>query len=145
MLSVAFVFITLWQTASSQYDKIVIFDKPQQELKEKVFDVFQVLPNGNALANSESRIDSPSIVALFLANEKCPSTTHKESLSLAASVSCKLASTNTTQIKELKNRSCSGNQKLVRPENCFKTTHQTNYEYSFCSYHIFMKLCTQVI
>lgn len=102
MLSVAFVFITLWQTASSQYDKIVIFDKPQQELKEKVFDVFQVLPNGNALANSEPRIDSPSIVALFLANEKCPSTTHKESLSLAASVSCKLASTNTTQIKELK-------------------------------------------
>lgn len=72
MLSVAFVFITLWQTASSQYDKIVIFDKPQQELKEKVFDVFQVLPNGNALANSESRIDSPSIVALFLANEKMP-------------------------------------------------------------------------
>ena len=72
MLSVAFVFITLWQTASSQYDKIVIFDKPQQELKEKVFDVFQVLPNGNALANSEPRIDSPSIVALFLANEKMP-------------------------------------------------------------------------
>ncbi len=72
MLSVAFVFITLWQTVSSQYDKIVIFDKPQQELKEKVFDVFQVLPNGNALANSEPRIDSPSIVALFLANEKMP-------------------------------------------------------------------------
>lgn len=72
VLSVAFVFITLWQTASSQYDKIVIFDKPQQELKEKVFDVFQVLPNGNALASSESRIDSPSIVALFLANEKMP-------------------------------------------------------------------------
>ncbi len=72
VLSVAFVFITLWQTASSQYDKIVIFDKPQQELKEKVFDVFQVLPNGNALANSEPKIDSPSIVALFLANEKMP-------------------------------------------------------------------------
>lgn len=72
VLSVAFVFITLWQTASSQYDKIVIFDKPQQELKEKVFDVFQVLPNGNALANYEPRIDSPSIVALFLANEKMP-------------------------------------------------------------------------
>lgn len=72
VLSVAFVFITLWQTASSQYDKIVIFDKPQQELKEKVFDVFQVLPNGNALANSEPRIDSPSKVALFLANEKMP-------------------------------------------------------------------------
>lgn len=73
VLSVAFVFITLWQTASSQYDsKIIIFDKPQQELKEKVFDVFQVLPNGNALANSEPRIDSPSIVALFLANEKMP-------------------------------------------------------------------------
>lgn len=72
VLSVAFVFITLWQTASSQYDKIVIFDKPQQELKEKVFDVFQVLPNGNALTNSEPRIDSPSIVALFLANEKMP-------------------------------------------------------------------------
>lgn len=72
VLSVAFVFITLWQTVSSQYDKIVIFDKPQQELKEKVFDVFQVLPNGNALANSEPRIDSPSIVALFLANEKMP-------------------------------------------------------------------------
>lgn len=73
VLSVAFVFITLWQTASSQYDsKIIIFDKPQQELKEKVFDVFQVLPNGNALANSEPRIDSPSIVALFLANEKLP-------------------------------------------------------------------------
>mgnify|MGYP006922105326 CR=1 FL=1 len=51
VLSLAFVFITLWQTASSQYDsKIIIFDKPQQELKEKVFDVFQVLPNGNALA-----------------------------------------------------------------------------------------------
>lgn len=72
VLTVAFVFITLWQTASSQYDKIVIFDKPQQKLKEKVFDIFQVLPNGNALANSESRIDSPSIVALFLANEKMP-------------------------------------------------------------------------
>lgn len=72
VLSVAFVFIALWQTASSQYDKIVIFDKPQQELKEKVFDVFQVLPNGNALANSEPRMDSPSIVALFLANEKMP-------------------------------------------------------------------------
>ena len=73
VLSLAFVFITLWQTASSQYDsKIIIFDKPQQELKEKVFDVFQVLPNGNALANSEPRIDSPSIVALFLANEKMP-------------------------------------------------------------------------
>lgn len=72
VLSVAFVFITLWQTTSSQYDKIVIFDKPQQELKEKVFDIFQVLPNGNALANSEPRIDSPSIVALFLANEKMP-------------------------------------------------------------------------
>lgn len=73
VLSVAFVFITLWQTASSQYDsKIIIFDKPQQELKEKVFDVFQVLPNGNALANSEPWIDSPSIVALFLANEKMP-------------------------------------------------------------------------
>lgn len=72
VLSVAFVFITLWQTASSQYDKIVIFDKPQQELKEKVFDVLQVLPNGNALANSEPRIDSPSIVALFLANERMP-------------------------------------------------------------------------
>ncbi len=102
VLSVAFVFITLWQTASSQYDKIVIFDKPQQELKEKVFDVFQVLPNGNALANSDPRMTPRQSWLCSLQTKKCPSTTHKESLSLAASVSCKLASTNTTQIKELK-------------------------------------------
>lgn len=71
VLSVAFVFIVLWRAAGNQYDgKIVMFDQPQQVLKEKVFDVFQVLPNGNALANSDPTPTSPSIVALFLANEK---------------------------------------------------------------------------
>lgn len=47
-----------------------MFEQPRQKLKEKVFDVFQVLPNGNALANSFPTLASPSIVALLLANEK---------------------------------------------------------------------------
>ena len=52
-------------------DDIVLFEQPQQEIKAKSFRIFQVLPNGCALAHAEET-DSSDVgymTVLFLADE----------------------------------------------------------------------------
>lgn len=53
---------------TSQDENLVMFDKPQQEVKAESFKVLQVLQNGNALATIE---DFPNFgtVVLFLAKD----------------------------------------------------------------------------
>ena len=47
---------------------IVMFEKPQQEIKVKSFEVMQVLPDGSALAIVED-MDNFGMIVLFLADE----------------------------------------------------------------------------
>lgn len=66
---VVLVIIALGNAAMNPIDEdIVLFEKPQQEINAESFKIFQVLPNGNALANVKEPWGS-SMVVLFLANE----------------------------------------------------------------------------
>ncbi len=68
---IALVLIAAYQTNTSSHDEdIVIFDTPQQELKVNSFEIFQVLPDGNALARIKDYSHHRTIV-LFLAKEDC--------------------------------------------------------------------------
>lgn len=62
-------FIALGNAAMSPTDEnVVLFEKPQGEINAEQFEVFQVLPNGNALANVKGTYSSYMVV-LFLAEE----------------------------------------------------------------------------
>ncbi len=55
---------------------IELFDKPRQEIKAKEFNIMQVLPNGNALAQyNKLSLDDSTIsygtVVLFLSSKEC--------------------------------------------------------------------------
>lgn len=50
-------------------ENVVLFEKPQQEINVKSFEVMQVLPDGSALATVED-ISNIGMVVLFLADEE---------------------------------------------------------------------------
>lgn len=50
-------------------ENVVLFEKPQQEINVKLFEVMQVLPDGSALATVED-ISNIGMVVLFLADEE---------------------------------------------------------------------------
>lgn len=71
VLTIAFcIVIAIRQNSgtSSAEDDIVMFDNPTQEIKAKEFKIFQVLPNGSALASIED-YSSYGTVVMFLADE----------------------------------------------------------------------------
>lgn len=55
--------------ASSSNEDVVIFDKPQHGPKVTKFEVFQVLPDGSALASAEKPFDAIGIVVVFVPHE----------------------------------------------------------------------------
>lgn len=67
-----FVFVILWGIAvnnsTSTNKKLTLFDGPGQELRATEFEVFQVLPDGAALANIKDVADLGTVV-LFLPDE----------------------------------------------------------------------------
>lgn len=64
-----FVFMATFQEKTSPLgNDIVMFEKPQREIKVKSFKVIHVLPDGNALANVEDW-DNLGMVVLFLADK----------------------------------------------------------------------------
>ena len=62
-----FVFFFLIALSKSDKD-IVLFENPQQEIKAKLFEVIQVLPDGSALATVEDRSNF-GMVVMFLADK----------------------------------------------------------------------------
>ena len=69
VLTFVLAFMVTYQRNSMPFNDIVMFEKPQQEIKVTSFKVMQVLPNGNALASVEDR-DNFGMIVLFLAEEK---------------------------------------------------------------------------
>lgn len=64
-----FFFVALGNSNGTPSDKnVVLFEKPQQEINVKSFEVMQVLPDGSALATVED-ISNIGMVVLFLANK----------------------------------------------------------------------------
>ncbi len=69
VLTFVFAFMVTYQEHSSTLgNDIVMFEKPQQEIKVTSFEVMQVLPDGSALARVED-IDNFGMIVLFLANK----------------------------------------------------------------------------
>lgn len=69
ILTFVFVFMVTYQgNSSSLGNDIVMFEKPQQEIKVTSFEVMQVLPDGSALASVED-IDNLGMIVLFLADK----------------------------------------------------------------------------
>ena len=70
ILTFAFFFlVALGNSNGTPSDKnVVLFEKPQQEIDVKSFEVMQVLPDGSALATVED-ISNIGMVVLFLADE----------------------------------------------------------------------------
>lgn len=69
VLTFVFAFMVTYQGNSSPLgNDIVMFEKPQQEIKVKSFEVMQVLPDGSALARVED-MDNFGMIVLFLADE----------------------------------------------------------------------------
>ena len=68
VLTFVLAFMVTYQRNSMPFNDIVMFEKPQQEIKVTSFKVMQVLPNGNALASVEDR-DNFGMIVLFLAEE----------------------------------------------------------------------------
>ena len=65
----AFFFVALGNAnGTPSDDNVVLFEKPQQEIKVKSFKVLQVLPDGSALATVED-FSNMGMVVLFLANK----------------------------------------------------------------------------
>lgn len=69
VITIAFLVCLGWYKThdESNNDDVVMFEKPQQEIKAKTFRVMQVLPDGSALATVDDGIDSPNfgmVVAL---------------------------------------------------------------------------------
>ena len=65
-----FFFVALGNSNGTPSDKnVVLFEKPQQEINVKSFEVMQVLPDGSALATVED-ISNIGMVVLFLADEE---------------------------------------------------------------------------
>lgn len=70
ILTFAFLnFLASKNTNGGYSDNIVLFEKPQQKLNVKSFEIMQVLPNGNALATVKDLSDL-GMVVLFLANNE---------------------------------------------------------------------------
>lgn len=70
ILTFAFLnFLASKNTNRGYSDNIVLFEKPQQKLNVKSFEIMQVLPNGNALATVKDLSDL-GMVVLFLANNE---------------------------------------------------------------------------
>lgn len=70
ILTFAFLnFLASKSTNGGYSDNIVLFEKPQQKLNVKSFEIMQVLPNGNALATVKDLSDL-GMVVLFLANNE---------------------------------------------------------------------------
>lgn len=70
ILTFAFLnFLASKNTNGDYSDNIVLFEKPQQKLNVKSFEIMQVLPNGNALATVKDLSDL-GMVVLFLANNE---------------------------------------------------------------------------
>lgn len=64
-----FFFVALGnENGTPSDDNVVLFEKPQQEINVKSFEVMQVLPDGSALATVED-ISNIGMVVLFLADE----------------------------------------------------------------------------
>lgn len=61
VITIAFFVCLAWYNAhgTSNNDDVVMFEKPQQEIKAKTFRVMQVLPDGSALATVDG-IDNPN-------------------------------------------------------------------------------------
>lgn len=69
ILTFVLAFMVTYQgNSSSLGDDIVMFEKPQQEIKATSFEVMQVLPNGSALARVED-MDNFGMIVLFLADK----------------------------------------------------------------------------
>lgn len=68
VLTFVFAFVTYQGNSSPLGNDIVMFEKPQQEIKVKSFEVMQVLPDGSALARVEDW-DNFGMIVLFLADE----------------------------------------------------------------------------
>lgn len=56
-------------SSTNTNDKLVMFDEPRQEIYAKVFEIMQVLPNGNALATVDSSINYGMVVLFLAGNE----------------------------------------------------------------------------
>lgn len=64
-----FFFVALGNANGTPSDNnVVLFEKPQQEINVKSFEVMQVLPDGSALATVED-ISNIGMVVLFLADK----------------------------------------------------------------------------
>lgn len=67
-----FVFVILWgmvvNNSMSANDELTLFDQPIQELRATEFEVFQVLPDGAALANITDGENRWTVV-LFLSSD----------------------------------------------------------------------------
>lgn len=69
VLTFVLAFMVTYQGNSSPLgNDIVMFEKPQQEIKVKSFEVMQVLPDGSALARVED-MDNFGMIVLFLADK----------------------------------------------------------------------------
>lgn len=69
VLTFVFAFMVTYQENSSPLgNDIVMFEKPQQEIKVTSFEVMQVLPDGSALARVKDA-DNFGIIVLFLADK----------------------------------------------------------------------------
>lgn len=69
VLTFVFAFMVTCQGNSSPLgNDIVMFEKPQQEIKVTSFEVMQVLPDGSALARVED-MDNLGMIVLFLADK----------------------------------------------------------------------------
>lgn len=72
ILTFVFAFMVTNQGNSSPLENdIVMFEKPQQEIKVTSFEVMQVLPDGSALARVEDT-DNFGMIVLFLADKGAP-------------------------------------------------------------------------
>lgn len=68
----AFLYFLASKNTNGGYsDNIVLFEKPQQKINVKSFEIMQVFPNGNALATVED-FSNLGMVVLFLADNETP-------------------------------------------------------------------------
>lgn len=69
VLTFVFAFMVTYQRNSMSIgNDVVMFEKPQQEIKVTSFEVIQVLPDGSALARVED-VDNFGMIVLFLADK----------------------------------------------------------------------------
>ena len=69
MTGIILTFAYFHLSSTNMNDKLVMFDEPRQEIHAKVFEIMQVLPNGNALATVDSSINYGMVVLFLAGNE----------------------------------------------------------------------------